>query len=112
MKINNDTISGIIERGCRFEGTINFSGILRIAGQFSGIINSKDTLIISDEAIVKAQVSAGVVIISGRFQGNIDATSRVEIRKPAKFEGKITSPSLLVEEGVVFKGETSVKELH
>ena len=42
--------------------------------------------------------------------GNIKATSRVEIRKPARFEGTITSPSLIVEEGVIVHGVTKMKD--
>lgn len=106
----SDKISGIIEHGCFFEGNLSFSGILRIAGQFQGKIFTQDTLIINENAIVEAEVIAGVVIISGKFKGKIKANSRVEIKKPAYFVGSIISPSLLVEEGVTFKGETKVHE--
>ncbi len=37
-----------------------------------------------------------MILITGTVKGNIKATSRVEIRKPARFEGTITSPSLIV----------------
>jgi len=105
-----ERVTGIIEKGCSFDGNLSFSGLLRIAGEFSGKIFTNDTLVISDEAIVEAEVYAGIVIISGKFKGSIKASSRVEIRRPAKFEGSITSPSLLVEEGVIFKGETKVDD--
>ena len=105
-----EKISGIIEQGCFFGGNLSFSGILRIAGHFQGNIFTQDTLIINDNAIVEAEVVAGVVIISGKFKGKVKATSRVEIKKPAYFVGSIISPSLLVEEGVTFKGETKVNE--
>ena len=106
-----ERVTGIIEKGCRFEGNLSFSGLLRIAGEFSGKIFTSDTLVLSDEAIVDADVYAGVVVISGKFKGTIKASSRVEIKRPAKFEGSIISPSLLVEEGVIFKGETKVDDV-
>lgn len=106
-----EKVTGIIERGCSFDGNLSFSGLLRISGEFNGKIFTNDTLVLSDEAIVNAEIYAGVVILSGKFKGTIKATSRVEIKKPAKFEGSIISPSLLVEEGVIFKGETKVDDV-
>lgn len=103
-------ISAIIEEGCRFEGNLSFTGIVRIAGTVAGSIYSNDTLIISESAVVNSDINANIVIISGTVSGDIKATSRVEIKKPARFEGSITSPSLIVEEGVIFHGVTKMKD--
>lgn len=103
-------ICAIIEEGCKFEGNLSFSGLVRIAGIVSGSIYSNDTLIISEGAIINADINANIVVISGSVKGNIKASSRVEIRKPARFEGSIVSPSLVVEEGVIFHGITKMKE--
>ncbi len=103
-------ICAIIEEGCKFEGNLSFSGVVRIAGVVSGSVYSNDTLIISEGAIINADINANVVIISGSVKGNIKASSRVEIRRPARFEGTVISPSLIVEEGVIFHGTTKMKE--
>jgi cytoskeletal protein CcmA (bactofilin family) len=103
-------ICAIIEEGCKFEGNLSFSGIVRIAGVVNGSVFSNDTLIISEGAIINADINANVVIISGSVKGNIKASSRVEIRRPARFEGTVTSPSLVVEEGVIFHGVTKMKD--
>jgi cytoskeletal protein CcmA (bactofilin family) len=76
----------------------------------TGSIFSNDTLIISEGAVVNADINANIVIISGAVKGEIKASSRVEIRRPARFEGTITSPSLIVEEGVIFHGITRMKD--
>jgi len=107
---SNNTICAIIEEGCRFEGNLSFNGVVRIAGSVTGSIFSNDTLIISEGAIINADINANVILITGTVKGNIKATSRVEIRKPARFEGTITSPSLIVEEGVIFHGITKMKD--
>ncbi len=106
----NDQICAIIEEGCRFEGNLSFNGVVRIAGNVTGSIFSNNTLIISEGAVINADVNANVILISGTVTGNLKATSRVEIRKPARFEGTITSPSLIVEEGVIFHGVTKMKD--
>lgn len=100
----------MIEEGCKLEGNLSFNGVVRIAGIVNGSIFSNDRLIISEGAIVNADINGNVVIISGTVKGNIKASARVEIRRPARFEGTITVPSLIVEEGVIFHGTTKMKD--
>ena len=107
---SNNQICAIIEEGCRFEGNLSFNGVVRISGSVTGSIFSNDTLIISEGAIINADINANIILMSGTVTGNVKATSRVEIRKPARFEGTITSPSLIVEEGVIFHGVTKMKD--
>lgn len=103
-------ITAIIEEGCKFEGNLSFNGVARIAGIIHGSVFSNDTLIISERAIINADINANVILISGTVKGNIKASSRVEIKKPARFEGTITAPSLIVEEGVIFHGTTKMRD--
>lgn len=107
---SSNQICAIIEEGCRFEGNLSFNGVVRIAGVVTGSIFSNDTLVISESAIINADINANIILITGTVKGNIKATSRVEIKKPARFEGTITSPSLIVEEGVIFHGVTKMKD--
>ena len=103
-------ISAILEEGCKFEGNLSFNGVARIAGIVNGSIFSNDTVIVSEGAVVNADINANIILISGTVKGNIKASSRVEIIRPARFEGTITAPSLVVEEGVIFHGTTKMSE--
>lgn len=103
-------ISAIIEEGCKFEGNLSFNGVARIAGIVNGSIFSNDTVIVSEGAVVNADINANIIIISGTVKGEMKASSRVEIIKPARFEGTITTPSLIVEEGVIFHGTTKMSD--
>lgn len=107
---DRDKIVAVIEEGCKFEGNFSFNGVARIAGIVNGNVFSNDTLIISEGAVINADINAGIVFISGTVKGNVRASSRVEIRRPARFEGTIVSPSLVVEEGVIFHGTTRMKD--
>ncbi len=109
MASGKGEISAVIEEGCKFEGNLSFNGIARIAGIVNGSIFSNDTVIISEGAVVNADINANIVMISGIVKGNVRASSRVEIIKPARFEGIITTPSLVVEDGVIFHGTTKMK---
>lgn len=108
MGFGRDDLVAVIDKGCKFEGNLSFTGVVRISGEVKGSIFSNDTLIISEEAIIDADITANVVFISGNVKGMVKASSRVEIKKPARFEGSITSPSLIVENGVIFHGVTKM----
>lgn len=106
----HESLTGVIEHGCEFEGRLAFQGTVRIAGTFKGEIFTPDTLIIGEGARVNAQIEAGVVIISGEVSGSIHAKNRVEIHRPAIFRGDILTPSLSVDEGVLFEGSSKVAQ--
>lgn len=101
-------VTAIIDQGCEFEGKLCFHGTVRIGGTFRGEIYTTDTLIISEGARVDAQIDAGVIIISGEVNGSLKAKYRVEIHKPAIFRGDILTPSLSVDEGVIFEGSSKM----
>jgi len=101
-------ISTLIEEGSSFDGRLTFSGTAKIAGQFTGEIYTKDNLIITETAQVKAEIEAGHVTILGNLEGNIIASKKVIMMPPATFRGTVTTPSLKIEEGVVFEGASYV----
>ncbi len=101
-------LTAVIDQGCEFEGKLCFRGTVRINGFFQGEIFSPDTLVIGEEGRVKGSVEAGVVIINGEFAGTVKAKHRVEIHRPAVFRGDIITPSLQVDEGVLFEGSSKM----
>jgi len=106
--VEQSAITGIIEPGCEFEGKLSFVGSVRISGTFRGEIFTPDTLIIGEGARVQATIQAGTVIIAGEVSGQVRAQYRVEIQRPAIFRGDIHTPSLLVEDGVIFEGSSKM----
>ena len=97
-------LSGVLDVGAEFEGTLSFEGAFRIGGVFRGKIFTKDTLIIGEGARVNAEIEVGTLIVSGDVTGNVKASERVEIHPPAVFKGNIQTPSLMVADGVHFEG--------
>ena len=104
----NHDLTGVIDKGSEFEGTLSFEGTFRIGGVFRGHIFTNDILIIGEGARVEAEVEAGTLVINGEFTGNIRAKNRVEIHRPAVFRGNIQTPSLMVDDGVVFEGTSQM----
>jgi cytoskeletal protein CcmA (bactofilin family) len=97
-------LTALLDLGATFEGRLTFEGTVRIGGEFKGEIFTKDTLVINPGAKVEAQVEADVVIISGELTGHVFARRRVIMHPPAIFKGTVTSPSLRIDEGVMFEG--------
>ena len=106
--IENHEVSGVIEKGCEFEGKLCFEGTLRIGGIFRGEIYTNDVLVIGEGAKVHAEIEAGTIIINGEVIGNVVAKHRVEIHRPAIFRGNIVTPSLQVDDGVIFEGSSKM----
>jgi cytoskeletal protein CcmA (bactofilin family) len=102
--IERGQLTALLDVGASFEGRLTFEGTVRIGGEFKGEIFTKDTLVINPGAKVEAQVEADVVIISGDLTGHVFARRRVIMHPPAVFRGTVTSPSLRIDEGVMFEG--------
>ena len=103
-------IKAFLGPGSHFEGKMAFDEIVRLDGAFRGEITSRDTLIVGETADIQAQVIVGTLIISGKLRGNIKAVSRVEMRAPAQIDGDVETPSLIVEEGVIWNGQLTMKQ--
>ncbi|WP_374033058.1 polymer-forming cytoskeletal protein [Bdellovibrio bacteriovorus] len=72
---------------------------------------TKDTIVINEGASVTAQIEADTIVISGRVEGNLFARRRVIMHPPAIFKGTVTSPSLRIDEGVVFEARPTCLSL-
>ena len=104
VAIAHGQVTALLDQGCSFDGRLTFEGTVRIGGQFRGEIFTNDTLVINQGAKVDAQIEAETVIICGAVKGNIFARRKVIMHPPASFMGTVTTPSLRIDEGVVFEG--------
>ena len=98
-------IKAFLGAGSKFEGKLSFDEMVRLDGVFAGEICSTDTLVVGETAEIEGTIHVGALILSGRFDGDIKATTTVELRAPAQVTGSIETPSIRIEEKVVFNGE-------
>jgi len=91
-------------KGVDFKGTAHFDGTVRVDGHFEGEITTGDTLIIGEHAVIKGTIIGGVIVCGGKVEGNITATKKVQLLKPAVLIGDVHAPSFSMEEGVLFHG--------
>jgi cytoskeletal protein CcmA (bactofilin family) len=98
----------LLGQGAEFEGKLTFAGTVRIDAKFKGSIMTNDVLVVGEHARIDADITCGTVIIHGEVNGNIKAKTAVELRHPAKMRGNVESPSLTIEKGVTFHGESKM----
>jgi cytoskeletal protein CcmA (bactofilin family) len=107
---NPDTIAMLLAPGTTIEGTVEFENTVRLEGNVIGKIYSADgKLIIGETATVNGEIMVKVAVIMGRVNGKINARKRLEIYPPGRIEGDIQSPAVLIESGVIFNGNCSMK---
>lgn len=104
-------LNALLGKGSEFDGKLAFEGTVRIDGTFTGEITTSDTLIVGDGAKVQAEISCGTIVVHGQVGGNIHASRAVELHTPARVKGDITTPSLMIEKGVVFEGHSKMEDL-
>ncbi len=109
--VDKGDIKAFLGPGSSFEGKLQFDEIVRIDGRFKGEIISRDTLIAGREADIEAEITVGTLVLSGRFKGNIRASAKVDLRAPARVEGHIVTPALVVEEGVLLNSTLQMGDL-
>ena len=69
---------------------------------------TNDVLVVGEHARIDADITCGTVIVYGEVNGNIKAKTAVELHQPAKLRGNVETPSLMLEKGVVFQGESKM----
>jgi excisionase family DNA binding protein len=96
----------VLEVDASMQGTLIFKDYvnLRINGTFEGVLNTKGSLMIGENAVVNADITGESIIIAGKVSGNITALKDLKLISPARVIGDIKTPSLSIAEGAIFDG--------
>ena len=101
-------ITAWIGQGVIVDGRITSAQDLRIDGKVDGTIEvGNHGLIIGASAVVKANLVARSIVISGAVNGNVTASERVDLHATGSVEGDITSPRLIMADGAFVKGKVN-----
>ena len=100
--------SGFLEQGVRIEGKLELPGTFRIDSHLRGSITSGDTLILGENSAVEGEIDGNAVTIAGKFDGRIQARSKVEIDSKAVVTAEIRTPCLIIEAGAMVDGQCHV----
>ena len=99
-----EDISAFVGKGVEFKGTISYSGTVRIDGYLDGEIHTDGMLLVGEDAIIQAKITAGTIVSKGKITGEVVAKECIKLRAPAVMNGSVKTPVLSMEDGVLFNG--------
>lgn len=99
-----DRCTNIVGSGARWKGALKVEESVRVDGIFSGEIEAKGTVHVSEGAEVDAKIHAAFVVVSGSFRGEIRADQRAELMPTSQVAGEIHTKAFIVQEGATFDG--------
>ena len=90
------------------KGSIKFRNQLFIDGKVEGEITSDGILTIDQNADVRGEIKAKLIIIFGKVYGNIAAAERCELKSKCVLQGDLQAARLVIEDGATFIGKSQV----
>ena len=93
------------------KGEISGNEDLCIDCAVEGIVRLNERmLVIGPAANVKADITAGDVVIRGNLRGNVRAKGRIEIGNNGSVNGDLRTPQVFIEDGALFKGTIEIEK--
>ncbi len=94
----------VIAANLSIEGKIEGTGNVRIAGRFKGDVRIDGNFSIDAGAHLTGQVLAGIVVVGGELQGNIESAKRVDVLEGGVIVGDVKAGSITVAAGSRMRG--------
>ena len=100
-----EDVSGFLDKGTNVTGELQFSGMVRVDGNFHGSISTTDVLVVGEHALIHADIQVGEIEIHGQIFGNIQAKRKVDIFASGRVRGDIHTPVLAITPGASIDGQ-------
>ena len=101
-------IDSLIGANTVIGGDLNFSGGLRIDGQVNGNVvatpGKPSTLVLSEHAQVKGEVSVTHLVVNGMINGSVSASEYLELQSKAKVAGDVHYRTIEIQLGAIVEG--------
>jgi cytoskeletal protein CcmA (bactofilin family) len=97
-------VESVIAAELAIEGKIVGGGDVRIAGRFKGDVQVDGNFRIDPGARLEGLVRAGVVVVGGELQGNVDAAKQVDVLSTGVIVGDVKAASITVAAGARMRG--------
>jgi cytoskeletal protein CcmA (bactofilin family) len=94
----------VIAANLSIEGKIEGSGNVRMAGRFKGDVRIDGNFTMDAGAHLTGQVLAGIVVVGGELQGNIESAKRVDVLEGGVIVGDVKAGSITVAAGSRMRG--------
>jgi len=102
-------IDSLIGAGTRVEGSLHFTGGLRIDGEVKGSVQAADgasssTLVLSEHARIEGGVAVAHLVTNGMVVGPVVVTETLEMQPKARIVGDVEYASIEMHQGAVIDG--------
>ena len=106
MSVNQERRSATthIAVGSRVKGQITGSTDLMVEGEIEGKLELKNGVVVGSSGVVRGEIKARSVRISGKVHGNVRGEEMIEILPSGTVEGDVSSPRVVISDGAFFKG--------
>lgn len=95
-------------KSIKIKGKIVSNEEIVMEGRVEGNIKVTDKITIGKNGIVDGDIQARTVRILGKAKGSINASTKLEICSHGNFQGDIESGKLVIEEGAIFNGNSTM----
>jgi cytoskeletal protein CcmA (bactofilin family) len=97
-------LAAFLDEGSEIEGKYTCTGTVLLDAKLRGEVTSRDTLIIGERGVVRANVHGATVVVRGEVVGTVTASERVELQCGARVTGDVEAPVIVMEAGAVLDG--------
>ena len=101
-------LNGFLDAGSQIKGDLLFEDTFRVDGKVNGKVLSDGDLVVGVGGEVEGEVSVGSVFISGTLRGRVKAAKRIEIAAGGRVYATLETPSLVIEDGAFFEGQSAM----
>lgn len=102
--------STLITQGVTIKGTVEGEGVVQVEGVVEGEFSMVGAVIVADTGVVRGPITADVVRVAGKVEGNVTAREHMRLEQSGTLIGDVATASLVVEDGGVLNGRcTTVK---
>ncbi len=101
-------IETIVGRGTLVHGDMNVNGSAHINGTVEGSVVATGFVTVSETGVVKGGIQGEYAIIGGIVGGDVNVRGKVALGKSAKLKGDVIASRLIIEDGAVFQGHSSM----
>ena len=109
--VASERTSATLGHSVVIKGDLTGQEDLMIEGRVEGTIESKQhSVVIGQQAAVKAQILAKDVVVLGKVVGDITASTKIEIRPQGRVEGDLVAPAVAIAEGATFRGSIDMSQ--
>ncbi len=104
-KSSEKEVYSMIGKGIKIKGELVGEEDIVIEGFVEGKVKLDKSLKIGEAGIVIADINAKMVTVSGKVEGNIYASEKIELLPSANVQGNLFSTKIVISEGANFQGK-------